>query len=61
MKKDHEQDFSTFTTICRETGKEEGIKMMILFLKGYGNTAESSSLMCILNKKDETGKYKIMS
>lgn len=35
--------------------------MMILFLKGFGDTAESASLMCILSKKDETGKYKTTS
>lgn len=35
--------------------------MMTLFLKGFEDTAESASLMCILSKKDETGKYKIIS
>lgn len=35
--------------------------MMTLFLKGFEDTAESASLMCILSKKDESGKYKIIS
>lgn len=35
--------------------------MMILFLTSFGDTSESDSLMCILSKKGETGKYKIMS
>jgi len=34
---------------------------MILLLKSFGDTTVSASLMCILSKKDETGKYKIMS
>lgn len=33
--------------------------MMMIFLKGV--TSESASLMCILSKKGETGKYEIMS
>lgn len=31
-------------------------KVVILFLKGFGDTSEIVSLMCILSKKGETGK-----
>lgn len=34
---------------------------MLLFSKGFGDTSELVSLMCILNKKGETGKYKTMN
>lgn len=35
--------------------------MTLLFLKGFGDTSELVSLMCILSKKGDNGKYKIMN
>lgn len=34
--------------------------MTLLFLKGFGDTSELVSLMCILSKKGDNGKYNIM-
>lgn len=51
---------NTVTQVTKTLGTRKPFrKNYIQKCKGFEDTQESSSLMCVLSKKDETGKCKI--